>query len=477
MRFVEFLTENTVQDYFVTPMNDQGGDVIWKYNDTRGIFENTGIPWIEQLIQELLGEECASSKQNEVIKQVKVKTYKNPKQFTQTPGIVVLKNGCYNIYTKQFVPHKTTYYAKAQLPVTYNPKSDCPRFKQFIDEIIPGQNEFYQEWLGYHLLHDYRYQRCVILVGDGDNGKSTLLNVQTAFLGQENTTSLSLYKLSTNRFAVAELDGKIANIAADIGPDELRHTGTIKMLTGGDWISVERKNRDPFQIKNTAKLTFSCNQLPRTPDETLAFFKRFIVIVFDKVIPKEKQDTGLLEVLTCESELSGIFNWALEGLYRALERGYLAEPDELIERRELYMAMSDPVNGFCNTYVIENHESFEIKQDIIKAFHTYCREKGFVPLSDRKFIEQFKKTVFVRESRLTLYTETWPEGERFRVWKGVEIVGNFEKTQYSKTKGNVVPNVPSVQGSQTQLEKTGKYSKNTSNGHSGQIGHEKGDED
>lgn len=476
MRFVEFLTENTIQDYLITPMNDQGGDVIWKYNETRGIFENIGIPWIEQLLQEMLGEDCASSKQNEVVKQVKVKTYKDPKLFTQTPGIVVLRNGCYNIYTKQFVPHKTTYYAKAQLPVTYNPDSDCPRFKQFIEEIIPGQTEFYQEWLGYHLLGDYRYQRCVILVGDGDNGKSTLLNVQTAFLGPENTTSLSLFKLSTNRFAVAELDGKIANIAADIGPDELRHTGTIKMLTGGDWISVERKNRDPFQIKNTAKLTFSCNQLPRTPDETLAFFKRFIVIVFDKVIPKEKQDTKLLETLTSDSELSGLFNWALEGLYRALERGYLAEPDGLIERRELYLAMSDPVNGFCNNYIMESHENIEIKQDIIKAFHNYCREKGFVPVSERKFIEEFKKIVFVRESRLTLFTNEHREGERFRVWRGVELVGDVSKTQFSTKRDNSIPLNPDVQGPQTRLEKTGKYTKDTDPGLLGQSGHESGGE-
>ena len=453
-------------------MNDQGGDVIWKYNENRGIYENTGIPWIEQLVQSLLGEDCTSRKQAEVVKQIKVKTYKNPKEFTQTPGIIVLRNGCYNVITREFSGHLPTYYAKAQLPLIYDPQADCPRFKAFIEEIIPGQTEFYQEWLGYHLVNDYRYQRCVILVGDGDNGKSTLLNVKTAFLGPENTTSLSLYKLSTNRFAVAELDGKIANIAADIGPDELRHTGTIKMLTGGDWISVERKNRDPFQLRNTAKLTFSCNQLPRTPDETLAFFKRFIVIVFDKVIPKEQQDPHLLEFLTTDDELSGILNWALEGLYKATERGYLSEPEELTERRELYMAMSDPVNGFCNAHIIENHEAFEIKQDIIKAFHTYCREKGFVPCSERKFVEQLKKTVHVRESRLTLYTKDAPEGDRFRVWRGVELGKECVKTVFSSKRDAFVQDVPDVRGTQTRLKQDQIDTRILDHGHSGQDGHE-----
>ena len=472
MMLVEFLVGNTVQDYLITPMNDQGGDVIWKYNETRGIYENIGIPWIRELVQSLLSRDCRKNKQTEVVEQIKVKTYKNPKEFVQTPGVIVLKNGCYNIITREFSRHQPTYYAKAQLPVSYDPQADCPRFKEFLNEIIPTQIDFYQEWMGYHLVNDYRYQRCVILVGDGDNGKSTLLNVQTAFIGSENTTSLSMYKLSTNRFAVAELDGKIANIAADIGPDELRHTGTFKMLTGGDWMSVERKNRDPFQMKNAAKLTFSCNQLPRTPDETLAFFKRFVVIVFDKVIPKKQQDPHLLEVLTTDFELSGILNWALEGLYKATERGYLAEPEELTERRDLYMAMSDPVNGFCNTHIIENHEAYEIKQDIIKAFHTYCNEKGFVQLSERRFVEQFKKNLHVRESRLTLYTKTHPEGDRFRVWRGVELDNSCEKTEFSKERNAFVRDVQDVQGTQTRLKNTQNNTKVLHPGHAGQDGQE-----
>ena len=182
------------------------------------------------------------------------------------------------------------------------------------------------------------------------------------------------------------------------------------MLTGGDWITAERKNRDPFPYQNYAKLTFSCNQLPRTPDETLAFFKRFIVLVFNEPIPKEKQDPKLLEKLTTESELSGILNWALTGLKRCLVRGRMAEPGDAAERKELYLAMSDPVTGFYNEYIEEDAESFEIKQDLVNAFSLYCRQRGFVAISDRKFFEQFKKTAYVRDYKPKLYTPEHPDG-------------------------------------------------------------------
>ena len=447
IRLINYLVGNTVQDYFVTPMNDQGGDVLWKYNENWGIFENTGIPWIKELVQELLGEDCRKYIQLEVVSQIKVKTYKEPRDFEEIPGIVVLKNGSFDIQTGILEPHNPKYYAKSRIPVTYDPKADCPLFKKFLKEVIPNSVNFYQEWLGYHLLKDYRFQRCVVCLGDGDNGKSTLLRIQTAFLGTENIATQSLYRLSTNRFAPAELYRKTANIAADIGPDELKHTGTIKMLTGGDYISAEHKNRDPFSFKNYAKLTFSCNQLPKTPDQTLAFFKRFIVIMFNDPIPKDKQDPNLLEKLTTQEELSGIFNFAYEGLIRALERKSLDEPGDALERKDLYLAMSDPVTGFINEYIVEEWNSFEIKQNLINAFFTYCKKKGFIPKSDRKFYEEFKKTVYVRNYHPTLYSAEHPNGKQVACYKGVKLLKK-SRSKFFKNKNDYLASL----GAQTRLE-------------------------
>ena len=208
----------------------------------------------------------------------------------------------------------------------------------------------------------------------------------------------------------------------------------IKMLSGGDRLTVERKNRDPFPFRNYAKMTFSCNQLPRTPDETLAFYKRFIVLVTGEPIPQEEQDPRLLEKLTTDTELSGILNWALVGLRRCLERGRLEEPTDIQERRDLYQNMSDPVNGFYNDYIEEEREAFEIKQDVLTAFYEYCKTKGFVPLSERKFIERFKKIAYVRNYKPKIWTEETPKGKQIACWRGIKLGDNCSKTAYWSTK-------------------------------------------
>jgi len=446
VKYCDYLL-NTYPDQFKTPSNDQGGDTIYRYDAQSGTWNPDGITYTEQVLEQILAEDTKTRNYTDVVKHLQVKTYIKPTDFQENPHKIVLKNGTLDTQTMQLEPHNPTNYARNRLPVTYNPEATCPKFIEFLDQVLPENIEFIQEWIGYHLIKDYRYQRCVVLLGDGDNGKSTLLNIITAFLGPENISTENLYRLTANRFSPAELYGKLANISADIGPDELRHTGTIKMLTGGDWITAERKNRDPFPYRNYAKLTFSCNQLPKTPDETLAFFKRFIVLTFNKPIPKEEQDPRLLEKLTTESELSGILNWALQGLQRCLERGALAEPGDAETRKELYLAMSDPVTGFINTHITEDPESFEVKQDLVNAFNLYCKQRGFIPVSDRKFYEQLRKTLYTRDYHPKLYSKEYPNGKQTATYRGIKLQG-YKRSIYYQTKEEY----QSKHGNQTRLD-------------------------
>ena len=469
-KFVDSLLECYPMDTFITPINDQGGNIIWMYKEKKGIFENTGIPWIEEKVKNNLGEKVKKSYYSEVVKHLQVSTYTEPREFKEPPEIIVLENGAYNLYTDKLLSFSQEYKAKNALPIKYDPKAECPKFLKFLEKVIPTieGREFFREWLGYHLLKDYRFQRVVVLQGDGDNGKSTLLALMVAFLGSENLATENLYRLSTNRFSPAELYGKLANIAADIGPDELKYTGIIKMLTGNDTITVERKNRDPFQFVNYAKMTFSCNQLPRTPDETLAFYKRFIVLVTGEPIPPEEQDPRLLEKLTKPEELSGILNWALVGLRRCLERGRLSEPTDIQERRDLYQNMSDPVNGFYNDFIEDDREGFEIKQDVLTAFYEYCKTKGFVPLSERKFIERFKKIAYVRNYKPKLWTDENPKGTQTHCWRGIKLSDACNKTPYWPTKEAYqsthsnqkslenIQDIQDIQGPQTKSKKVEK---------------------
>ena len=44
------------QDYLLTPINEKGGDIIYRYNEQRGIYRTDGNPWLESKIHEIIGE-------------------------------------------------------------------------------------------------------------------------------------------------------------------------------------------------------------------------------------------------------------------------------------------------------------------------------------------------------------------------------------------------------------------------------------
>jgi len=401
---------------WITPMNDQGGDVIWWYDAEEGIYKPTGVPMVEWIIKNVMGDEVKTRQINETIKLLKIETYMEPAEFQPEKHLIVLNNGTLDIEKQELGWHEPLAYLRSSLPVDYNPDADCPRIKQFIEEILPDDVEQIQEWFGYHLLKDYPYQKAFIFTGSGANGKSTLFQLLTAFLGPENVSNQTLYDLTSNRFAVAELHGKLANISPDVGADELKRTGTFKALTGGDWIKAERKNRDPFKFKNYAKLSFACNQLPTSPDESYAFFRRFIIFELKKQFTGADADPYLIEKLTTPEELSGLLNWALEGLQRLRERGYFKMSKSAEELQQYYMELSTPELAFVRNCLVENENSMLSKDQMYNAYCAYCKVRGFVSRAKNKFSQELTRHIFLNQSQKTL------DGVRVRVWLGAELI-------------------------------------------------------
>ena len=87
--------------------------------------------------------------------------------------------------------------------------------------------------IGYLLVAITFLQKAFLLLGEGGNGKSTFLNAAIKFVGADNVSNVSLQQLASNRFAAASLEGKLANICADLPTTRLEDTQLFKGITGG----------------------------------------------------------------------------------------------------------------------------------------------------------------------------------------------------------------------------------------------------
>lgn len=386
---------------------------IYLYQD--GYYHQNAETWIKKRVQEILGDETTSYLKNEVLGCIRGATYTNTYTNNDT-GLVNLRNGLLDLHTMTLLPHTPKVFTITQIPITYTPETDCPQIKKFLGEILPSEDiPIIQELIGYCLLPDYRFQRAFMLLGDGRNGKSTLLNLLRIFLGKENTTSIDLHEIIQNRFIRAQLHGKLANIYPDLTSKTLNNTGVFKALTGGDALTADRKFRNPITFINTAKLIFSANELPKTLDDTLAFYRRWIILNFPNKFEGDTCDTQKLEKLTTPTELSGLLNYALGGLQRLLTNGDFSHSMTAEETQKHYTRLASSIAYYIEENIEVNPEGWISKDELYSHYTSWCRNNNLPITPKNIFSKEIHQYITIREERRTV------DKGQVRGWRGISL--------------------------------------------------------
>jgi len=383
---------------------------LFYYND--GSYHKHAEAEIKQQA-ERIKPDISSHWNNEVISKLKVRSYKSMKELDKFKNYIHLNNGLLNIKTMELEAHNPDKIVMVHIPVDYNPEALCPNITQFFKDVLDEHDIFaVEEFFGYCLLRDYPIQKLFMLVGEGSNGKSTLLTLLSSLLGYENVVSLSIQEIIENKFAAANLFGKLANIYADIPKTALAETGRIKILTGGDIVTAERKFGGYFSFTNHAKMVFSANRVPLSYDESDAFFRRWVIINFPNTF-NELQGKGLLSRITTPEELSGLLNVAIKGLKRLLDSCRFSNQKSTNEVREQYVRMSDSIQAFVWDCIEISPDNAIPKKDVYYAYTGYCRSKN-IPIAS-------EKTFFMRFPIITRVEEFFPtiSKKRVRSYKGI----------------------------------------------------------
>lgn len=388
-----------------------------------GVYTSGGEAYVKHLIQQnILPTEISIGLVNEVIGHIQRSTFVRTKIFLEDTERLVLQNGILDTATMKLEPHTPDFYALNKLPVSFVPDQGCPVFQRFLSEVIYADDiPVIQEWFGYCLHRGYPAQVAMLFVGEGNNGKSTLISVLKSLLGFENVSSVGLQELETNRFAKADLFGKLANLYADLSDSALKGVGTFKMLTGGDPIRGEKKFQNSFPFVNHAKLTFSCNVVPEVYEDTTAFFRRWIIIQFPNSFDGTKADRGLLRKLTTPDELSGVLNWALQGLERLRNNGWTFSNSRSTEDVRLdYIRRSSPMKAFIMDATALNPTGVVSKQCLFQAFVKYCQKMKLPVVTSDTFFKNLP--LYFGKSPLQPAKEDIDgDGKREHCFRGIEL--------------------------------------------------------
>lgn len=332
--------------------------------------------------------------------------------FNRNPYLVNVRNGLLDIRDMSFKEHTPSYLSTVQLNVEYNPQAHCPQFEKFLNEVLDCRLiPLVQEILGYLLTTNTSAQKSFVLLGPARTGKSTLLwVVEYLLLGKKNVSNIPWQEIG-DKFKTAELLGKLANVFSDLPSKSIDDTGIFKVVTGEDYLMAEKKNKNPFKFRPFARLVFSCNELPKNyVDRTEGFYRRLIIVPFNRQIDKNKIDKALRYKFQREKE--GILNWALEGLRRLYENNFEFSENELTDEvKKEYKRENNNVISFVEE-CCEIDSLFSCSRiELYESYKEFCGEAGLKALSHIKFNKELEGNFNVTRAR----------NRKLRLWNGIRI--------------------------------------------------------
>lgn len=337
-----------------------------------------------------------------MVKDARSEHFVKQEDFDRDGNLLNCQNGVFNLDTFELVPHNPDFLLSRISNIMYDPEARSERFERFVSEVMQGNSEkmlYLQKSLGLALTTDTSLETCWIWYGATTrNGKSVLAETILYMLGGADGYSLSMapetLALKKNK-DTRQASGDIARLAgcrflnASEPPKRmLFDSALLKTLLGRDSITARHLYEREFQFVPAFKLFVNTNHLPLIQDDTLFSSGRINVLTFDRHFEPWEQDHHLKDELKSKENISGIFNWCLDGLRLYKETG-LTPPEAVRNATLEYRHNSDKVQNFLDECLVETGGNSGAGT-VYQRFAAWCEENGFGTESKRSFFDELK---------------------------------------------------------------------------------------
>jgi P4 family phage/plasmid primase-like protien len=298
-------------------------------------------------------------------------------------GFVVLDHG--RLVLRQ---HSPDHRARAWVQIDWLGSSQPPvAWLRYLDEVFASAADKHDrirlvgEFMAVALFGiATRYQRAVLGVGAGNNGKSVLVGVlQTLF--EPALVSCVEPRQMAQDYQRALLASSALNVVDDLPAQRIDDAGALKAIITGGRVSARQIYQAPFAFTPRAAHFFGANRLPTTADVSEGFFRRLVVLRFDETFSRANRHLG--QQLAAERE--GIIRWALQHLPAVVARGALIEPLSSRELAAAWRGEQDTVAAWLASDAVEWPPSARTPaQALHSAYAAWCAAEGVMHVSQRE---------------------------------------------------------------------------------------------
>lgn len=304
------------------------------------------------------------------------------------------------------------------MPVNFDPTAEFPTWSRFLYEIMGGSQDlvlFLQRAIAYSLLGSNPHRLLFFLWGSGSNGKSTFINTISHLFGDyaKNAQPETFMRKSGDsvRDDLARLRGARMVTANETDEGQRMAENLVKQLTGGDKMTARHLYGEQFEFTPGFKLWMAGNHKPDIRGSDYGIWSRIMLIPFNVRFEGKQKDTTLGKKL--EAEMSGILNWALDGL-RYIEGG-IYPPTEVMDATRAYRDEMDHLGTYMKERTKEVIGSSCLIGDMYIDYEQWCEANGERAMSKRDLTRKMQERGFRKSKR-----KGWE-------WINLTLLGDVEK--------------------------------------------------
>jgi putative DNA primase/helicase len=333
---------------------------------------------------------------------VTLKGWRKPaEELNPDPMLINCRNLVYDLRTGETRPHNPDLLQTVQRPFKYHKGASCTRWVEFLADVLVDEQDqpdselikVVQEWFGYCLVPETRAQKAMVWTGEGSNGKGVATGILTSLVGEQNTVATEIAKLD-HEYNRAALRDKLLAISAEVPTGSLVADSTFKMVVSGDPLPARLPHGKPFTFRPYSRILITCNGMPVTKDQTYAYYRRLIILPWNRKV-EEAEVIGDLEDRLRRTELPGIFEWSVEGLRRLIANDWHFTQASAADRaKEQYRLEGDSVAMWVHERTIVNQEAPpELTSALFDDYGEYCERYKFHPVAVTTFGKRLKSTL------------------------------------------------------------------------------------
>lgn len=410
---------------FEKPARVQSDSVqLYLYDSTTGLFTGLSRAVVQSRVMELQDRSYVTAKgsvgrldvtvrlRNDVTEQImKMPGVLNEKFLLDPPIGLATRSGwlCLENGVPTLKPHSPLHKAFHGLDFDYDPETDTTEWETFLHGVFVDDAydkvKLLQEFTGMALFGSAAQgQKAIMLTGEGNNGKSTVMDLIATIFPEGTTASSSPQDWAgyAGQYNVAKLRGVLLNSVSEIPERQILASDKFKQIITGEPISSREPTEKVQTFTPIAGHIFSANDLPATGDNSEGFWRRFLVVVFDRNFGEQGEEGAKTKgdvMARFTNKKDQILAWAVRGIERRLARGAYTKPKSHNDAIKGWRTNTDAVADFIEACCEIDSGAKTPLSEIYGHFRKWAQYSGRGNMGSKTLAKRLGQVPSVKGSR------------------------------------------------------------------------------